>query len=127
MVDLNGVNCLLMTPFDKDGKVDFNSLAVVADDVIKGGVNSVVGNGKIGEFEVLSEITAPSLPLVTIILSILSEEKFKEDSILRPDYWSGFRVVPILIEFWQDMPFRLHDRLEFIKINNKWETKKLFP
>ena len=54
MVDLNGVNCLLMTPFDKDGKVDFNSLAVVADDVIKGGVNSVVGNGKIGEFEVLT-------------------------------------------------------------------------
>ena len=54
-------------------------------------------------------------------------DKFKEDSIPRPDYWSGFRVVPILIEFWQDMPFRLHDRLEFIKINNKWETKKLFP
>ena len=53
--------------------------------------------------------------------------KFKEDSIPRPDYWSGFRVVPRLIEFWQDMPFRLHDRLEFIKINNKWETKKLFP
>ena len=55
------------------------------------------------------------------------KEKFKEDSIPRPDYWSGFRVVPRLIEFWQDMPFRLHDRLEFIKINNKWETKKLFP
>jgi len=53
--------------------------------------------------------------------------KFKEDKIPRPDYWSGFRVVPRLIEFWQDMPFRLHDRLEFIKINNKWETKKLFP
>ena len=55
------------------------------------------------------------------------KKKFKEDSIPRPDYWSGFRVVPRLIEFWQDMPFRLHDRLEFIKINNKWETKKLFP
>ena len=55
------------------------------------------------------------------------KNKFKEDSIPRPDYWSGFRVIPILIEFWQDMPFRLHDRLEFIKINNKWETKKLFP
>ena len=53
--------------------------------------------------------------------------KFKEDKIPRPDYWSGFRVAPRLIEFWQDMPFRLHDRLEFIKINNKWETKKLFP
>ena len=55
------------------------------------------------------------------------QDKFKEDSIPRPDYWSGFRVVPILIEFWQDMPFRLHDRLEFIKIDNKWEIKKLFP
>ena len=53
--------------------------------------------------------------------------KFKEDKIPRPDYWSGFRVAPRLIDFWQDMPFRLHDRLEFIKINNKWETKKLFP
>ena len=55
------------------------------------------------------------------------KDKFKEVLIPRPDYWSGFRVVPRLIEFWQDMPFRLHDRLEFIKINNKWETKKLFP
>ena len=55
------------------------------------------------------------------------KNKFKEDLITRPDYWIGFRVVPRLIEFWQDMPFRLHDRLEFIKINNKWETKKLFP
>lgn len=55
MVDLNGVNCLLMTPFDSTGNVDFDSLAVVADDVIKGGVNSVVANGKIGEFEVLTQ------------------------------------------------------------------------
>ena len=55
------------------------------------------------------------------------KEKFKDGSIPRPDYWSGFRVVPRLIEFWKDMPFRLHHRLEFIKINNKWETKKLFP
>ena len=34
MIDLNGVNCLLMTPFDSTGNVDFDSLAVVADDVI---------------------------------------------------------------------------------------------
>ena len=54
-------------------------------------------------------------------------DKFKEGSIPRPDYWIGFRVAPTLIEFWQDMPFRLHDRLEFVKNNNKWETKKLFP
>ena len=36
-------------------------------------------------------------------------EKFKEKIIPRPLYWTGFRVEPLLIEFWQDMPLRLHD------------------
>ena len=53
--------------------------------------------------------------------------KFKNKKITRPPYWTGFRVLPNLIEFWQDMPFRLHDRLEFKKIDNKWVSKKLFP
>ena len=55
------------------------------------------------------------------------KEKFKNKQIPRPSHWVGFRVKPDLIEFWQDMPFRLHDRLEFIKIDNKWNAKKLFP
>jgi len=53
--------------------------------------------------------------------------KFKDNNIKRPPHWTGFRVKPTLIEFWQDMPFRLHDRLEFKLINNKWISKKLFP
>ena len=55
------------------------------------------------------------------------KNKFSNIEIVRPPYWTGFRVSPDLIEFWQDMPFRLHDRLEFKKINNKWTSKKLFP
>ena len=55
------------------------------------------------------------------------KDKFKEDSIPRPDYWSGFRVAPILIEFWQDMPFRLHDRVEFRKHEDEWVSRKLYP
>ena len=54
-------------------------------------------------------------------------EKYKEKNIPRPNYWTGFRVEPLLIEFWQDMPFRLHDRVEYKKNNNSWLIKKLYP
>ena len=53
--------------------------------------------------------------------------KFKDNQIKRPPHWAGFRVNPLLIEFWQDMPFRLHDRLEFKNINNQWVGRKLYP
>ena len=55
------------------------------------------------------------------------KEKFTNKSIVRPPHWTGYLVIPSLIEFWQDMPYRLHDRLEYKKINYKWVTKKLFP
>lgn len=53
--------------------------------------------------------------------------QFKDKKITRPPHWNGFIVAPNLIEFWQDMPFRLHDRLEYKKVNDKWVSKKLYP
>ena len=55
------------------------------------------------------------------------KKKFKDKIITRPPYWNGFNVTPNLIEFWQDMPFRLHDRLEYKKENNQWKHKRLYP
>ncbi len=47
----------------------------------------------------------------------------------RPPYWSGFRVKPVLIEFWEDRPFRLHDRTLYTASERRdgWTTEKLFP
>ena len=49
------------------------------------------------------------------------------ETIPRPPYWRGFRVVPNYFEFWQDQPYRLHDRLIFRRLDYGWETGRLYP
>ena len=53
--------------------------------------------------------------------------RFGEGTVPRPAYWSGFRVVPQRVEFWQERPFRLHDRLLFIREGEGWRRERLFP
>lgn len=48
-------------------------------------------------------------------------------AIPRPDYWSGFRIVPSQIEFWHDRPFRLHDRVRFERDGDGWRKVRLYP
>tara|TARA_B100001057_G_C22394296_1_gene773437 strand:- start:79 stop:684 length:606 start_codon:yes stop_codon:yes gene_type:complete len=55
------------------------------------------------------------------------EKKFENMNISRPPHWNGYIVNPNLIEFWQDMPFRLHDRVEFRKQEGEWVSRKLYP
>ncbi|WP_319410956.1 pyridoxamine 5'-phosphate oxidase [uncultured Cohaesibacter sp.] len=53
--------------------------------------------------------------------------KFNIGRIPRPDYWSGFRVIPEEIEFWHDRNFRLHDRVVFKPVEGGWEKTRLYP
>jgi pyridoxamine 5'-phosphate oxidase len=55
------------------------------------------------------------------------EKKYEDQDIPRPSHWNGYLVKPQLIEFWQEMPFRIHDRVVYALFNNKWEIKKLYP
>jgi len=50
-------------------------------------------------------------------------------TVPRPPHWSGFRLQPLLIEFWQDQAFRLHDRLEYRRASadQRWTTRTLYP
>jgi pyridoxamine 5'-phosphate oxidase len=54
-------------------------------------------------------------------------ERFGEGEVPRPANWSGFRVVPQRLEFWQERPFRLHDRLLFVREGERWRRERLFP
>lgn len=44
-----------------------------------------------------------------------------------PDYWTGFVVEPRTIEFWQERPARLHDRVVFLRVGQEWELARLYP
>jgi len=56
-----------------------------------------------------------------------AEARFPTDNIPRPAFWSGWRVTPDYFEFWQDMQYRLHDRLTYRRTDQGWETGKLYP
>jgi pyridoxamine 5'-phosphate oxidase len=59
----------------------------------------------------------------------LTTAKFAVGTIPRPPNWTGYRLQPLVVEFWQDRPFRLHDRLEFARdaAGASWRKTRLYP
>ena len=67
-----------------------------------------------GQLELQREVAAAGL-------------RFPFGQIPRPQHWSGWRVVPEHIEFWQQRPFRHHQRQLFTRSGEAWTTQWLFP
>lgn len=57
------------------------------------------------------------------------EAAYPGPDIPRPSHWTGFRLVPLEIEFWHDRPFRLHDRVVFRRgrADELWTRTRLYP
>jgi pyridoxamine 5'-phosphate oxidase len=55
--------------------------------------------------------------------------KYALSAVPRPPNWSGYRILPMRIEFWHERPFRLHDRIEFVRENlgGPWSKTRLYP
>lgn len=55
------------------------------------------------------------------------EEEFRGEEVPLPDFWGGYRLRPVRIEFWQGRANRLHDRLEYRKSDGGWRLTRLYP
>jgi pyridoxamine 5'-phosphate oxidase len=59
----------------------------------------------------------------------LAMARYALGTVPRPPNWSGYRLIPLVIEFWQDRPYRLHDRIEFRRsaLQQPWSKTRLYP
>jgi pyridoxamine 5'-phosphate oxidase len=56
-----------------------------------------------------------------------SRQYAESETVPRPANWSGIRVAPERVEFWQERPYRLHDRVLFMREGERWLKQRLFP
>jgi pyridoxamine 5'-phosphate oxidase len=55
-------------------------------------------------------------------------EEFKQKELKRPPHWGGYVVTPVIIEFWQGRPSRLHDRIQYsLTEDGNWKIERLSP
>ena len=107
--------------------------------IIKGEAEKLAANLSDGYFEsrpVMSQISSIISPQSEVVPSreFLEEAQEKHEKDLngklpeRPDYWGGYLVRPVSIEFWQGRPNRLHDRLRY-RLNEEfdWMIERLAP
>ena len=55
------------------------------------------------------------------------EKQFAAGPVPRPPHWSGFRLLPAHIEFWKNMPSRLHVRHLYTRSDDAWKVQQLYP
>ena len=56
------------------------------------------------------------------------KKQLKNEIIQRPEHWGGYIVKPVIIEFWQGRPSRLHDRLQYsLQETGEWKIERLAP
>lgn len=55
------------------------------------------------------------------------EKEYEDKDVIKPEHWGGYRVSPIEFEFWQGRPNRLHDRIQYILVDNDWAIQRLQP
>ncbi|MCK4616853.1 MAG: pyridoxamine 5'-phosphate oxidase, partial [Pirellulales bacterium] len=83
---------------------------------------------RIGAWSSPESNVIPSREILEQFFNEYQKQYSDETAIPRPEHWGGYRVIPERIEFWQGRPNRLHDRLQFSRIDQgPWTLQRLAP
>lgn len=55
------------------------------------------------------------------------DDRFAGQDVPRPPHWSGYRLLPEMVEFWHGREHRLHDRFRYTLLDNAWTMDRLYP
>ncbi len=89
--------------------------------------NSRPGGSKLGAWASPQSSVIESREVIEKNISELTTQ-FGENAIPRPPHWGGYIVKPVLIEFWQGRPSRLHDRIKYsLQEEGNWKIERLAP
>lgn len=72
-----------------------------------------------------SQVVASMQELETRFESV--KKQYEGENVPRPPHWSGYRLAPNAIEFWEERPSRLHERVLYTFQNNSWKYVRLYP
>jgi pyridoxamine 5'-phosphate oxidase len=82
----------------------------------------------------LSQVAAAASPQSLPIAEQALKERFhtlqaeyENQQVTRPANWGGYILIPEMIEFWQGRPNRLHDRIQFCRVQGGWKIERLAP
>lgn len=126
---LNNPNiCLSFFWHSQERQVIIKGIAEKTSDIISDNYfDSRPDGSKLGAIVSSQSETIPSREYLDNKLKEL-ENEYEGKPIPRPDYWGGFLVRPIEVEFWQGRPNRLHDRIRYKLLEGyNWKIDRLSP
>ncbi|MCJ2095393.1 pyridoxamine 5'-phosphate oxidase [Methylobacterium sp. J-072] len=77
---------------------------------------------------IASQQSRPLADRATLMATVTElASRYEDGPIPRPEHWTGFRISPVSLEFWQNGDYRLHDRVRFTRAGDGWSRSRLYP
>jgi pyridoxamine 5'-phosphate oxidase len=117
--------CFYWEPIGCQVRIE-GSVAQVAEDEADTYFHSRPEGSQVGAWASRQSEILPSREVLEARVKSI-QKKYAGQKVPRPPFWSGYRVVPSLFEFWQRRPDRLHERICFTKTEDGWHRELLYP